>query len=61
MHNSVNVELSIAREKRRDLLCQVEQDRLIHLAKAGCESSVKAGRRAQGGLKIWMMWRKTVT
>ena len=61
MHSSMTIESIIAREKRRDLLRQAEQDRLIHLAKAGRESGVKAGRRARGRLRIRMMWRKAVT
>ena len=40
MHHSVNYELIVTRERRRDLLRQAEQDQLIYLAKTGRRSSV---------------------
>ena len=58
MHDNVNYELIVARERRRDLLRQVEQYRLGRLAKAEHAPHAKVDRRAQGGLKIWMVRRK---
>jgi hypothetical protein len=61
MYSSKTIESMIAREKRRDLLHRVEQDRLIYLAKAGRKPGVRTGHRAQGGLSIRMIWRKAIT
>ena len=58
MHNNVNFELIVARERRRDLLRQVEQYRLGRLAKAGHASGAKVDRQAQRGSRIWMMVRR---
>ena len=60
MQYNVILEANIAREKRRDLLRRVEQDRLLRLARAGCESGAKAGRPVRAGSKIRMMWRRAV-
>ena len=54
MHSGVTAEPMIFREKRRDLLHQAEQDRLIRLARAGRETKTKAGRRAWGRLQCWL-------
>lgn len=50
----------IARERRRDLLHQVEQERLVQLAKADRASGVKAGPLAGTGKKVRMTWRRAV-
>ena len=61
MHNNVNYELIVARERRRDLLRQVEQYRLGRLAKAGHAPHAKVDRQVREGLRIWMARRKAVT
>jgi hypothetical protein len=61
MCNNLDVELLVAREKRRDLLRRAAQNRLLRLAKTRSESSARADRRTQGGLKIRMVWRKAIT
>ena len=60
MHNNVNYELIVARERQRDLLRRVEQYRLVRLAKAGHTPHARIDRQAQGGLSIWMVRRKAV-
>jgi hypothetical protein len=60
MHDNLDFELIVAREKRHDLLYQAEQDRLIRLAKKGRKSGVKAGHRSWDSLSIRGMWHKVV-
>ena len=60
MHDNVNFELIVARERRRDLLHQVEQYRLGRLVKAGHAPHARVHRQARGGLRIWMVRRKAV-
>jgi hypothetical protein len=60
MHDNVNFELIVARERRRDLLRQVEQHRLGRLAKAGHAPHARVDRQARRGLRIWMAQRKAV-
>ena len=61
MEYSLIRESIIAREQRRDLLHQLEQDRLTRLARAGRKVDVKARRRPRGGLRFWTVWRKAAT
>ena len=60
MHDNVNYELIIARERRRDLLFRVEQYRLGRLAKAGHAPRAKVDRQAQRGFSIWIVRCKAV-
>lgn len=60
MHYSVIRESIVAQERHRDLLRQVEQERLVRLAKAGRDSGAKTGRRPRVGSRVRMMWRKAV-
>ena len=54
MYNRLDIEWTIAREKQRDLLRQVEQYRLVRLARAGNRTRVKAGPRAWDRLACWL-------
>jgi len=45
MYNRLDIELTVAMEKQRDLLRQVEQDRLARLARAGRRARAGVGRR----------------
>ena len=60
MHNNVNFELIVARERRRDLLRRAEQHWLIRLAKVRHTPGAEADRQAWRGLRIWMVWRNAV-
>ena len=60
MHDNLDFELIVAREKRCDLLRRVEQYRLIHLVKAGHAPHARVDRQARRGLRIWMVRRKAV-
>jgi len=60
MQYSLIRESIIAQERHRDLLRQVEQERLVQLAKAGRESGAKTGRRPRVGPRVRMMWRRAV-
>ena len=55
MNVNYYLEWIIARDRRRNLRRQVEQERLVRLARAGRESSGRAGRRARG-LKVRTLW-----
>ena len=57
MRVNLHLEWLIARGKRRDLLRQMEQQRLVRLTRAGCETSGRAGRRAQR-VKVWRLWHR---
>ena len=61
MYGNSTIEWMIAREKRRDLLRQAEQDRLVRLAEKGRKSRCRASRQARSRLSIRMMRRKAVT
>ena len=50
MYNRLEFEWTVAREKQRDLLRQVEQYRLVRLARAGNRTRARAGPRAWGWL-----------
>jgi hypothetical protein len=58
MQSNVIIESIIAQEKRRDLLHQAEQHRLIQQAKAERRSGVKADPWTWSKSRIRMMWRK---
>jgi len=55
---SIAIESIIAQEKRRDLLHQAAQERLIGLAKAGRSSSVTAGRWAEVRASLRIAWHR---
>ena len=54
MYNGMYMDMTIAREKQRDLQRQAEQDRLIRLARAAHKTRAKAGRRAWDRLTCWL-------
>jgi hypothetical protein len=60
MHNNLDFELIVAREERRDLLYQAEQDRLIRLARTGCKNGLRADRWSWDRLGIRGMWHKAI-
>ena len=54
MVNRMYIDMIIAREKQRALLCQAERDLLIRLVQVGRETRVRAGRRAWDRLTCWL-------
>jgi len=54
MQPNLMIEWSIAREKQRDALRQVEKERLLRRAEAKPGSRARADRRARNRLRMWL-------